>query len=159
MASTTTSTPAESQTSTAAKIRNYMAYEIYLGYDECARPDIQTKWIVVLHGIISKSCTWYTTETLPKLDGYYKLVRRSIHDIEGRSEHKHKHIKCEYGISKSPIGKIGWDERVLFDALFEATEAQRSRGAVVDWLERVAEEGMLDRRVFKSVMGEFEMLR
>jgi hypothetical protein len=157
MAFTTTTNTTECQTSTAATIRNYMAYEVYLGYDECARPDTETKWIVVLHGTISKSCTWYTTETLPKLDGYYKLVRRSIHDVQGRSEHKH--IKCEYAISKSPIGKIGWDERVLFDALFEATEVQRSRRAVADWLERVAEEGMLDRSVFRRVIAEFEMLR
>jgi hypothetical protein len=157
MAFTTTTNPAEGQTSTAAAIRNYMAHEVYLGYDECVHPDIDTKWIVILHGTITKSCTWYTTETLPKLDGYYKLVRRSIRDVEGKNEHKH--IRCEYAISKTRIGKIGWDERVLFDALFEATEAQRSRRAVVDWLERVAEEGLLDREVFRRVMREFEMLR
>ncbi|KAL2859261.1 hypothetical protein BJX68DRAFT_261705 [Aspergillus pseudodeflectus] len=157
MAFTTTTNTTEGQTSTAAAIRNYMAYEVYLGYDECARPDIDTKWIVILHGTTTKSCTWYTTKTLPKLDGYYKLVRRSIHDVEGK--HEHKHIKCEYAISKNPIGKIGWDERVLFDALFEATEAQRSRRAIVDWLERVAEEELLDREVFRRVMREFEMLR
>ncbi|KAJ0423254.1 hypothetical protein BJY00DRAFT_310384 [Aspergillus carlsbadensis] len=151
----TTANPAEAQTSTAATIRNYMAYEVYLGYDECARPDIDTKWIVVLHGTTTQSCTWYTTETLPKLDGYYKLVRRSVKGAEGR----HDHIKCEYGISKTPIGRIGWDERVLFDALFEATEAQRSRRAVVDWLERVVAEGLLDREVFRGVMREIEMLR
>ncbi|KAL3458766.1 hypothetical protein BJX64DRAFT_291914 [Aspergillus heterothallicus] len=139
-------------TSTAATVSAYAAYEVYLGYEESANPDLDTRWIVILHGTMNKSCTWYTTAKLPKLDGYYRHEKMCMSG-------KKAHTPCEYNVSKKQIGWLGEDDRILFDALFEAIEARKSRKAIAVWLEGLAGEGLLDGASYRRVMREFEMLR
>ncbi|KAI9367649.1 hypothetical protein BJX61DRAFT_547287 [Aspergillus egyptiacus] len=133
-----------------SSIHAFGAYEVYLAFEESPIPEVNTKWIVIVHSLSRQSCKWYTTGSLPLLNGYFK------HEMQVMEK---SHTLCDYGINKARIGMIGESEFLLFEALFEATEPGKSRQSVVAWLGKCVEEGLLDGRVLKRVMKELEMLR
>ncbi|KAL2867785.1 uncharacterized protein BJX67DRAFT_380724 [Aspergillus lucknowensis] len=99
-------------------------YDVFLGYEEYPTPEVNTKWIVIVHSRTGKSCQWYTTAQLPLLTGYYMHEKFSI------SIPTDSHVRCEYNVNKAPIGALDETELGLMDALFEVTEPEKSRKEV-----------------------------